>query len=271
MLQAEFVPGSHGDILISSRRPSAPTNDAVLIVPPFGEELNKSRRMMAQVAFGLTERGTACVCADLFGTGDSAGEFSEARWEYWLEDLELTLRWARASGLEVTKILGIRLGCALTAQLLRRGVDNIAQIVLWQPVFEGKRFIDQFLRLRVAASMLDEDQKETITGLRSELAERRVLEVAGYELAGDLVDSIDRLQTEDASAFGSRAVHWFDIVSSADTPVSPAATRAADALRRKGTSVQLEGIVAEPFWTATEIVTSEKLVSATIDAFTTRQ
>jgi hypothetical protein len=47
-------------------------------VPPFAEEMNKSRRMIAEVGRRLEGSGVGMLLVDLFGTGDSEGEFAQA-------------------------------------------------------------------------------------------------------------------------------------------------------------------------------------------------
>src|SRR5689334_9630124 len=59
---------------------------AVLVLPPFAEELNKCRPMLAAQARALAAAGLDVLLVDLFGTGDSDGEFVEARWERWQQD-----------------------------------------------------------------------------------------------------------------------------------------------------------------------------------------
>ena len=53
------------------------------MVPPFAEEMNKCRPMVTEVALGLAESGIASIVPDLYGTGDSGGDFSEGDWETW--------------------------------------------------------------------------------------------------------------------------------------------------------------------------------------------
>ena len=61
---------------------------AILYVHPFAEELNLSRRMAAQQARAFASLGFAVLQIDLFGCGDSCGDFSAGRWEQWQRDLE---------------------------------------------------------------------------------------------------------------------------------------------------------------------------------------
>lgn len=54
--------------------------------PPFGEEMNKSRRTLAWSARHFARHGWAVLALDLGGTGDSAGDFGDATWAGWIDD-----------------------------------------------------------------------------------------------------------------------------------------------------------------------------------------
>ncbi len=66
---------------------------ALLYLPPFAEEANRSRRMAVLQARRLAARGWPVLLLDPFGTGDSAGAFHEARWELWLADAARAAAW----------------------------------------------------------------------------------------------------------------------------------------------------------------------------------
>ena len=67
----------------------------VLVVPPFAEELNKCRRMLALTTRQLSMQGCDVLWPDLYGTGDSAGEFGDAVWADWVADLGASLNGTR--------------------------------------------------------------------------------------------------------------------------------------------------------------------------------
>ena len=119
-LEAAFVDGTRGRLFVVLRGPATATS-AVLIVPPFAEEMNKTRRTITEVARALAQRGMASVCVDLFGTGDSEGEFNQTSWEGWIDDLTTVDEWSRREhGLPITGVLATRLGCSLAASYSAR-------------------------------------------------------------------------------------------------------------------------------------------------------
>jgi len=263
-LHAAFVDGARGRILVTARIASE-RSTGLLVVPAFAEEMNKSRRMVSELASALAARGISTIVPDLYGTGDSEGEFGDASVEQWIEDVAAAADWSRTLGVDVRAMLGVRMGCLLAAEVAKRGRVRVERSVLWQPVIDGSRMLDQFLRLRVAAAMMGEGAKETVAGLRTTLREQR-LEIAGYELSAELVAGIDALKLTPESARSLGAVHWIEVLRNAETPVGAASLRAIETLRAGGCSVELHSEIGDPFWMSTEIVTSASLVATSVNA-----
>ena len=63
----------------------------VIWVHAFAEELNKTRRMSARMARLLAGEGWRVVQKDLSGCGDSTGDFGDATWAAWVDDVKAEL------------------------------------------------------------------------------------------------------------------------------------------------------------------------------------
>jgi exosortase A-associated hydrolase 2 len=254
-LSGHFLGAPGRRIFALLREPAGrPRGGTVLVVPPFGEEMNKSRRMITETAQRLCDAGRTVLLPDLYGTGDSEGEFREARVEHWLEDLELACSFAAGRGSPVEAVLAVRLGCALAVAAARRGALPVqASSAWWQPALDGKRYLAQFLRLRVAAGSMRGAAAETVEGLRERSAGGEVLTVAGYELSPALVKGLEALSVE-ALPPGSGRLHWFEFVRDAAAAPPLPATRFIERARAAGASVAIETVAAEPFWLSSEIV-----------------
>lgn len=264
-MRAQFLDAPAGRTFVVLRQPRQPGGAAVLVVPPFAEEMNKSRRMIAEVGQRLEGSGIGMLLVDLFGTGDSEGEFAQADWQRWKADLAAAVQWAAAEGAPIRGMLAIRLGCILGSEALAGIGHTVRRTVMWQPVVSGRRLLEQFLRLRVAASMMGGDSKETVAALRSRLKAGELLEVAGYEISGALADQLDaaELQTFLRSHLGE--VHWMEAVRSADTALPVPSGKAIDAARATGLEVTPHCVMGEPFWSSTEIVCLDAMVARTAD------
>ena len=121
----------------------------LLIVPPFAEEMNKSRKMMSLLLDEIAAENTAGYLFDLFGTGDSAGDFREATWGIWRANLVSMIDFiASQNGVEQISIVAIRTGALLVNSVLAEEsaiADKIQSIHYWNPVFNASIFIGQFL------------------------------------------------------------------------------------------------------------------------------
>lgn len=265
-LQAQFIEGGRDRILVVTRAPAGQARGAVLISPPFAEEMNKSRKILADLAEALARVGVVSVLPDLFGTGDSAGEFRDARWDVWKENLQRVADWIASKGWQLTGVLGVRLGCALAAEMLRDGGRVAPRSVFWQPVSDGERYLTQFLRLRMAASMTDAAGKETVASLRDRLLAGKIVEVAGYELAPALASQIERVRL--AAALGPQLgqLTWIEVVRGDEGRLPGPSQLAVDAGIAAGLRVETATIVGDPFWTSTEVVRNQDLVARTVPA-----
>ena len=79
--------------LLFSPPPGLPRAGAIVHVPAFAEEMNKSRRAVANAARAMAERGWQVLVFDLHGTGDSSDDFDDATWSGWLEDVRAAVSW----------------------------------------------------------------------------------------------------------------------------------------------------------------------------------
>lgn len=234
-----------------------------MYVHPFCEEMNKSRRMAALQARRLAAAGYAVLQVDLFGCGDSSGQFGQARWEIWKHDLQAAVGWLKARVDGAMSLWGMRLGATLAADVARDPAMRVCDLVLWQPLSSGELFLTQFLRLRLAAEMLSEGAAQTGVGeLRAALARGMSLEIGGYDLHPELAAEIERLRLADLVPAAKR-VHWLEVVAQASPRVPPASQRTLDAWRLKGLDVHATAVTGEPFWSTIEIAECEALLWAT--------
>jgi exosortase A-associated hydrolase 2 len=255
----EFLGPPGRRVLVVQHRPARASGPCVIVVPPFAEEMNKSRRMVTLVAERLVQQGTAVLVPDLFGTGDSDGEFYDADWGAWKSDLETAAAWSERAGWRLTGMLAIRLGCLLGADWLRDRARPLESMVLWQPVESGERFLTQFLRLRVAASMMLPGKGETVTELRGQLSQGRTVEVAGYELSGRLAQQVDGLQLM-AALESLRGAVCFEVVREGAEAAASPLMRLGDAARAQGVTLERRRVEGDPFWATTEIVALPALI-----------
>ena len=240
--------------------PGPPPEIGVLYVPPFTDEMNKSRRQVALQARQLAARGMTTLVVDLFGTGDSDGEFVDARWQTWVDDMVAALNLLSEKGVQRITLWGLRLGALLAMDVYHRFGGDIDRVVMWQPVISGKLFLGQFLRLRAAADMMSGDGGMDTKGLQQLLGSGEIVEIAGYELHPELADEIQNRDLRNTQIEDRTQASWVEIVSTADQSLSPMALEVIGNWRNSGIDVHAETAFGEPFWSTPEITIVPELV-----------
>jgi exosortase A-associated hydrolase 2 len=229
--------------------------------------MNQTRRMAALQARTFAAQGYGVLQIDLYGCGDSSGDFRDARWSIWKRDLALACDWLaqRISG--PISLWGLRLGALLALDFSWDAPMPFERLILWQPVTNGKSHLNQFLRLRIASAMLADDAgsasgtsggtASSVT-LRAQLAAGASIEVAGYELAAELAAAID---LQDAGACMPRyPVHWFELTTTGT--LAPAVERQVQRWREAGIQLQLHQVGGVPFWASSEIAECPAMLAA---------
>lgn len=151
-----FLPAAPGErfCLYHAPDPAQRRRGAILYVHPFAEELNKTRRMAALQARAFAAAGHPVLQMDLYGCGDSSGDFADARWDIWCRDLMLACQWLRGRGGERLYLWGLRLGALLAIDFACAPGCRPDALILWQPVVSGRTHLNQFLRMEQAARLL---------------------------------------------------------------------------------------------------------------------
>ncbi len=235
---------------------------ALLHLPAFAEEMNKSRRAVAQAARALACAGWHVLLFDPTGTGDSSGDFADAAWADWLLDAEA----AHAALVQRTGVQpalwGHRAGALLASEIAAR--CGGARLMLWQPVSSGEAALSPFLRLRTVGALAGTGRaRDSAQDLWRMLAEGQPIEVAGYVLPPALALPMRAARLAPEALRGWQ-IDWLE-VSAADPPVClPASAARIDALRAAGAHVTAAAVPGVPFWTAQEIDPADALVAATV-------
>lgn len=239
-----------------------------IYVHPFAEELNRSRRMAALQARAFAALGFGVLQIDLLGCGDSSGDFSDAQWSRWKDDLASAWNWLEKHAAVPIGLWGLRLGALLALDFSKESRNAVDKLVLWQPVVNGEVFLTQFLRMRMASEMLLGSNNKLVgtQEMRKMLAAGETIEVAGYELAPDLAASIDTLNLADLG-LPNTPIHWFEMVPEPGHPLPGAAARVMEGWRQQGVNLQTHPVPGGPFWASQEITESPALLSATTELF----
>lgn len=260
--QAFFLPAGQGQrFCIHSPAATATPKGAVLYLHPFAEELNKTRRMAALQVRALAERGFSVLQIDLFGCGDSSGDFGEATWEAWLDDAELGMRWLRQQTDAPLWLWGLRAGTLLAADAGRQ-LGRECNYLFWQPLASGSIVLQQMLRLGAAADLLADGGKGRLAKLRAQLAAGESVEIAGYRLLSALAAALEKCELAPGSGHGT--LHWLDVSAREEAGMSPVAANCLAQWRASGYAASHRTVVGPAFWQTAEIEIVPALIDATL-------
>jgi exosortase A-associated hydrolase 2 len=245
----------------------AEAKGAVLYIHPFGEEMNKSRRMAALQSRALAAAGYAVLQIDLLGCGDSSGDFGDARWQDWIDDVVRGAQWLTDRVSAPLWLWGLRVGCLLAVEASRH-LPTARRFLFWAPTPSGKQVLQQFMRLKAAGDLASGKAKTILDGLRSDLAQGRAVEIAGYRLAPALASGLEQcsLDPPEGKAEAGR-IEWFEMSNREDAAISPAGVKLLTAWKQRGWQRACGYVIAGPaFWQTTEIEDAPALISATLAA-----
>ena len=248
-----FMPAKYGKCFVLEYIPAPEFSNkqSVLIIPPFAEENNNSRKMHSAIARKLANEGFSVFMIDLFGTGDSEGQFIDALWDDWLDNIKLLFENHLKQKFIKTNILATRLGVLMLVDLFDNESLFINKCLLLQPVLKGKTFTKQLMRTKIAA-MAFKGEKCTQNDLQQALEEQGLIEISGYQISKSMLDKIESKSINDAF------LESINIIT-IDTKPKVEDLILLDKQNSKSNNNKLIS-QSPPFWTTTEYEISEHLV-----------
>lgn len=220
--------------------------------------------MLALGAQALVERGWVVVQIDLFGCGDSGGDFGQASWAGWLEDVSRAWAWIETQYPAPSVLWTMRAGSLLAADWLAMHNGPSPPLLMWQPVTSGKQHLTQFLRLKAASEMLvDADAKAAMAEIRAELNAGHIVEVAGYELSPALADGLDASTLRLPEHYAG-TVAMFEVCGGDRLEPSPALRMLNEKWVMSGIDVAVEAVSGAAFWQTQEIETVPTLIERSV-------
>lgn len=261
-MQAFFLESRTGQRFALYHEPAEPVRGIVVAIHAFGEEMNKSRRMMGLGARALAAAGYAVLQTDLHGCGDSSGDLVDADWDDWIQDVLQARDWlAQRHDAAPQWLWGMRAGCLVAAEVARRTGTRL-NFIFWQPQSSGRQALQQFLRLKMASQMQQGVPKGSTAALQRELAAGSAVEVAGYLLGSGIAQGLaaaSLLPTPPAAR-----LCWFEVTTREPAQLLASTEPVIEAWRQGGCEVQTRVVAGPPFWQTLEIEDAPSLVTATV-------
>lgn len=150
----------------------------LLIVPPLLEELNRTRKLLADLMRTLAEGGIASTLLDLPGTGESTTLLEETGWEGWRQAVV-----AAGEAVRATHVFAMRGGCLLD--------DAVGELPHYRfaPV-PGKALLRDLVRARALGDAAFDKMAQ------QEIYERSTL-LGGYPVSATLASALRDAEAAD--------------------------------------------------------------------------
>lgn len=240
-----FFPSGNRSLFGVLHRPATGVDQrqALVFCHPLAEEKLWAHRVFVAYARQLAAAGHPVLRFDMTGSGDSGGAFSDLSVEAAQADvrraIEEVRRHTRQS--DVT-LLGLRFG-ATVASLVAEYEPGITRLILWSPITEGDRYMQELLRINVMTQMATYKQvRQERPELVAEMEQGHTVNVDGYEMGWPLYSSASHLRM-------SAARHDFCgpcLIVQIDKQPRPAAD--LQALAASYPAATLAFAQEEPFW-----------------------
>ena len=216
---------------------------------PFGEEKLWTHRVYVELARKLAEYGYPVLRFDYRGYGDSAGEFSETSVSTRLEDIQgasSELR-ARVPDIERVSLFGLRFGATLAVEAARKQGDY-ASLVLWEPVLDGKKYINEVLRSQLTIQLsawggIRQNRKQ----MEQEILAGKTVFVDGYPISKNLFVEIAGLDLSSVDNQIDSSCLVMQVDRDSGRPVRTALNVLADLFSNGSVELAVE----QPFWRET--------------------
>ncbi|NQY48704.1 MAG: hydrolase 2, exosortase A system-associated [Colwellia sp.] len=252
----EFYQGTKGSLFRIIRTPEHVLAHLLCIAPLF-EQANQTRHHITRSAINGYHQGLQTIVYDHYGTGDSGGELVEANLSLWQQDIQRQIEEIKANSAKA-----IYLSLPLSAVLLLSDemLSLVDGLILLQPDFNGKRFVQQFKRLALAAKLTQADKKNP-----TEMNGQENLEIAGYTIDKKLLEQLAGQNLSQLTSFNVDC-YWFEWLAKTDE-LSPGRLKQQQALANKANKLIVQQVAAVKFWQATELQLSAEFLAQEQIAF----
>ena len=253
--QVEFYQGTRGPLFRIIRTPEKILAHLIFIAPLF-EQANQTRHHITRSAINAYQQGMQSIVFDHYGTGDSAGELIDASLALWQQDLLHQL-----TEIKTNSSKDILLSLPLSAVLLLSDkiLSQVAGVILLQPDFNGKRFVQQFKRLALAAQLSKNNNSEGDKAKDAETSKLNIIEIAGYQMQSNLLDELAGQHIAKLADFNIDC-HWFEWLEKS-AELSPGRIKQQQAIADKNNKLSIQYIDDVKFWQASELQVAQCFLS----------
>ncbi len=261
-MESAFISVNQHQLYLLSAKSQTGSAVATLLLPPFAEEMNKCRHLFRQLMVQLANSTASDVfLLDPYGTGDSAGDLTDTTALVWRQDYLSFIESLKTQGYQSINFVAVRFGVMQLLDLLTEPLPlPLNKLVLWQPQLAAGSFLQQFFRVKIAEQMAL-GEKLSQKQIESWLQQGETVEIAGYPLQQQLVDSILALKAAVNSSYQQTPLLWLETSNLPN--ISVVAQKNIDMLKQYFT-VEYQQLNDAPYWSAQELVRADLLINSTV-------
>lgn len=160
LLDPEYF-GEHERRLFGlARKVDNPRGVGVVLCHPHAHEYNRSHRAMRELGMRLANNGFNTFSFDYFGTGDSAGDYEDARFTTWIDDINTAVDYFKKKA-DVDRIclVGMRIGATL-AYMAAAKREDVGAIAMWDPVVTHEDITGETLEIKAYQELNPVSQRD---------------------------------------------------------------------------------------------------------------
>lgn len=168
---------------------------AFVFCHPFGEEKLWAHRVFVTFARSLAADGHPVLRFDYMGNGDSSGRFGESSLTSAVADVHAAIAEVRRRlGPRRVSLLGLRLGATI-ASLAAESVVDLERLVLWAPIVDGARYMQELLRINLSTQLavykeVRRDREQLVEAMRA----GELVNIDGYDTAFPMYDQVSAVK-----------------------------------------------------------------------------
>lgn len=199
MIEQSFIDSCGTKLFCSVSQPDTNTKSiGVLIAQPFTEECILMHRALYNLNRELNHAGLPVCRFDLYGQGDSEGDFKDANLNTWKVNLIDAYNYFKRK-LRLTEVVfcGFRFGATLTMSVANE-FESEDKFILVDPIIKGQQYIDNVLRTNLSYQMVTYGKVNvTRETLIKQLNDGEYVNIDGYLLNGEMYNQIGNLNLQD--------------------------------------------------------------------------
>jgi exosortase A-associated hydrolase 2 len=165
----------------------------------FAEEKLWAHRVYVSLARYLASQGHTVLRFDYSGYGDSDGEFENSTVDDQLNDISAAIDTLKDNAQNTANIglIGLRYG-ALLAAMIAETRKEISHLVLWDPVIDMGKYLQDALRANLTTQMVMHGKVITNRDeLTAQIEKGQAVNIDGYDMSKMFFDSANKLNLKE--------------------------------------------------------------------------